>query len=129
MPFSTELATFETKLKLLEPILIDLFKQKKPLCLAVENCFFKKGRVVISHPDIPTLDLLETDLDNVEGIGKEISSRLEKEEKGKRIHELQFQIQYWEHQLSPEFTTQKLSQIELWKAELVIVKDGNALAP
>jgi hypothetical protein len=125
MPFSAELAVFEEKLKLLDPILVELFKQKKPLGLTIRNCSFKKGRVVISHIEIPVLDLLEEDLDNPEGIKRVLASKIEKEKRDKEVYDLQFQIRYWEHQLSPEFTARKQVEVEKWKASLSTLEGSN----
>lgn len=109
---------FNTRLKLVEVVLMDVFKVKLPLNLTLNNCEAKDDVIIISHSSIPTQIIPESIFGDAELIKKTIEDNIAKESKKKKVYELKWQIDYWMTQTNPEFIAKKLKLIEEMQSEL-----------
>jgi hypothetical protein len=125
MTFVQDSIDFKKKLVALEVAVKDIYKIKKDLNITVSCCEFKEGsdKIIISHPDFPNIECIETDLNDIGIITNKILMDIEKKKAEKKIYELKWQIDYWMEQTNPEFIAKMLQKVEDMKAELTTLEE------
>lgn len=117
-----EIDSFNQKLKAIDAALCEVLKLKQPLQLNISNCQQKDEFIIITHPNIKTQLIKEDCIDDIQTLKTSIIENIKKQEKEKRIYDIEWEINYWTNQLSESHLNNRRNYLEELIKKLETIK-------